>query len=256
MADLDKTEVEIDEKLLAPEEEPKATKETEKQTPDFEIPEKFKGKSAEEIAKAYTELEKKFGKQGQDLGELRKQADMFIRANLSEENYTESDEDVKFDYDDPDKYIDSKVKKATRPLENKIREEELRDGYISFATKHPDFLETVQTPEFKDWVLESPTRQRLYAAANQPGHPDFDAANELLDTFKALHARSEMKEVEREAEVQSRVNEMSTAGRSSGQTSKKIFSRAALIDLRANNPAEYKRLMPEIQKAYEEGRVR
>lgn len=42
---------------------------------DFTIPEKLKGKTAEEIAKQYIELESSLGKQGQELGELRKYSD-------------------------------------------------------------------------------------------------------------------------------------------------------------------------------------
>ncbi|NIM44254.1 MAG: hypothetical protein GTO54_01220, partial [Nitrososphaeria archaeon] len=36
---------------------------------DFSLPDKFKGKSTEEIAQAYVELEKSFGRQGQEVGE-------------------------------------------------------------------------------------------------------------------------------------------------------------------------------------------
>lgn len=38
-----------------------------------EVPEKFKGKSAEEIAQAYAELSKQIGKQGEELGRTKKQ---------------------------------------------------------------------------------------------------------------------------------------------------------------------------------------
>ena len=45
------------------------------QAPSVEVPEKFRNKSLEDIIASYKELESQYGRQGQELGELRKVAD-------------------------------------------------------------------------------------------------------------------------------------------------------------------------------------
>jgi len=47
------------------------------------IPEKYKGKSAQEIIKMHQEAEKLIGKQAQEVGEVRKLADELLKQSLS-----------------------------------------------------------------------------------------------------------------------------------------------------------------------------
>ena len=47
-----------------------------------EIPEKYRGKSLEDIVRMHQEAEKLIGKQAQEVGEVRKLADELIKQNL------------------------------------------------------------------------------------------------------------------------------------------------------------------------------
>lgn len=51
-------------------------------TPKPVLPEKYQGKSIEEVAKMHQEVEKRLSIQGQEIGEVRKLADELIRQNL------------------------------------------------------------------------------------------------------------------------------------------------------------------------------
>lgn len=76
------------------------------------IPEKYKGKSAQEIIKMHQEAEKLIGKQAQEVGEVRKLADDLIKQNLSQGKpaATEVEPEVDF-FEDPQKAIRNSIDK-------------------------------------------------------------------------------------------------------------------------------------------------
>jgi hypothetical protein len=53
-----------------------------------DIPEKYKGKSLDDIIKMHQEAEKLIGKQAQEVGEVRKLADDLIKQNLAGQKTT------------------------------------------------------------------------------------------------------------------------------------------------------------------------
>ena len=68
------------------------------------IPEKFKGKSYEDVVESYTQLERELGRKNNEVGELRHLADDFIRQQLSVDNSTTSEavkEEIKRDQNNP-----------------------------------------------------------------------------------------------------------------------------------------------------------
>jgi hypothetical protein len=76
-----------------PEEEPTETTEElatnsvetpeEEQPQEPEVPEKYRGKSVEDLVQMHQELEKFSGKQSTEVGELRKVVDNYIQTQLS-----------------------------------------------------------------------------------------------------------------------------------------------------------------------------
>ena len=68
-----------------------------------ELPEKYRGKSAKEIAEMHQQAEKLIGKQGSEVGELRKVVDDFISTQTSKSTQTEIDETS------PEEFIDNPV---------------------------------------------------------------------------------------------------------------------------------------------------
>lgn len=167
----------------------------------FQMPERFKNKSAEEIARAYSELEKLNSRQSQDLGQMRSLVDQLIQqesGNPSQEQ--PSDEPVNFDslYDDPEAAIQKVVAKHPAvkkldDLERQLEEQRISASRNEFAEKHPDFQEIAQDAAFLNWVQESPTRLDL---AKRADGWDLHAADALFTLYKAENksARSSARE--------------------------------------------------------------
>lgn len=226
------------------------------------IPDKFKGKALEDVIKAYGELEKLAGKQAQEVGEVRKLADELLKRDLQKFQAEPEGElnDVDF-FADPIKAMERAVAKhpkiiAAEEAASRFKQLETANR---LARNHPDFQEVTASEEFAKWVAAKPLRKELYLKADREF--DFDAADELISTYKELaNARKEsvkfqtqgVQEEARQALSNSKVG--NTTG--TGEVSNKIFRRADLIALNARDPDRYQQLLPEIYRAYQDGRVR
>ena len=60
-----------------------ASNEVQEEPAKVEIPEKYKGKSLEDIVKMHQEAEKLIGRQAQEVGEVRRLADELLKQQLS-----------------------------------------------------------------------------------------------------------------------------------------------------------------------------
>jgi len=239
------------------EKEPVKLEETVEQISN-EIPEKYQGKSLDDIIKMHQEAEKLIGKQAQEVGEVRKLADELIKQNINKnhENITQQEPEVDF-FEDPKKAIQNTVDRHPDVLAAKQATLEFKKMQIQqkLSKDHPDYIDIVQNNDFVNWVKESPVRLGLYAKAD--GEFDYDSANELLSTYKALRS-VKSKQVEndgKEVRKQSlKAATVDTGG--SGESSRRVYRRADLIRLKMTDPQRYEALSDEIMKAYQEGRVK
>ncbi len=229
-----------------------------------EVPAKFKGKPVEDIVKSYEELEKQFGKQGQELGELRKLTDEFIKRQLQgtpddRDNFQrlENDRQELDILNDPERALESVIQKRLGPVLNEVQEIRKEKMNSKLQANHPDFVEIIQNPEFADWVKNSKVRTELYLKADQ-GY-DFEAADELFSNWKnskGIKKKAESKEVDEKARKESFKNATMETGAVGETSPKKIYRRADIINLRMNDPYRYEQLQNEIMTAYAEGRVK
>jgi predicted RNA-binding protein YlqC (UPF0109 family) len=223
-----------------------------------EIPEKYKGKDLKEIIRMHSEAEKLIGRQGSEVGELRKIVDDFIKAQTV--NAVQPQEDINED----DFFADPKAAVA-KAIENhpKVRQAEVAAAEMAKAkilqnlqSKHPDFLSVVQDGSFQDWVKASKVRSELFFRADKQF--DFDAADELLSTWKDRQGVAKQTvSAEKQARSQA-IKSASTAvsGGSDEAPSKKIYRRADIIRLMQTDSDKYDMMQDEILAAYREGRVR
>lgn len=224
------------------------------------IPEKFRGKSAKDIAESYLNLEREYGKKAQEIGELRKLTDQILQQQIvSTPKETSKQEEIS----DADFFVDPKTA-VQRAIEDhpKIREFEQQSLQAQrlankqrFEAKHPDYEGVLQEDGFQQWVTSSPVRQKLFAQAN--AQYDFEAADEIFTQYKEIKqlregAKQQMND-NREAALKASTV---PSGNTSTETTKKIYRRADLIRLRMTDPARYEALSDEIMKAYSEGRVK
>jgi len=228
-----------------------------------EVPEKYQGKSVEELVQMHQELEKFSGKQSTEVGELRKVVDDYIQTQLSTQQAPQQQQQFG-DEDDVDFFVDPKTA-VSRAIDNhpKIREAEAyTQKYKQQATlaqlksSHPDMEQVLQDPKFAEWIKGSKVRTQLFVQADQ-GY-DYDAANELFSLWKeknqVVQQTAQVEKAARRSAVQS-ANTGNARGTAEGSR-KKVYRRADIIKLMRTDPERYQSLSDEIFKAYAEGRVK
>jgi len=225
------------------------------------IPEKYRGKSLEEVVQMHQEAEKALGKQGSEVGELRKVVDEFItEQSLSQAPQQEADTEV----DELDYFTDPQGS-VNRAIDNHPSVVEAREAaaahrrqtaMAALQSKHPDMQEILQDASFAEWIKASNIRKQLFVRADQ--QYDAEAADELFSLFKERKTAARQTVAADQKARKSELRAASTGGaRGSGESvSKKVYRRADLIKLMKNDPARYEALQPEIMRAYQEGRVK
>jgi len=232
--------------------------------PEPTIPEKFAGKSTEELVEMYQNVEKMMGKQASEVGEQRKLIQSLMEsqnraaeATPNVEETTNLDDDF---YTDPtnavNKAIENHPDLVEARKERKIQQQQHQVGVLEKA--YPDWQERVASKEFQDWVGSSDIRQEMFKKADSDYRPDY--AIELFDMFDKVNMIDKTKEVQK-AESQKRdkaLKATSTETRSTSESigGKKVYRRADLINLQVTDPNRYASLADEIQSAYAEGRVK
>jgi len=223
-----------------------------------ELPEKYRDKSLDEIVRMHQEAEKLIGKQAQEVGEVRRLADELIKQNLGSRQQQTRQEEPEVDFfENPQKAVQRTVDNHPDILAARQVTLEMKRAQIQqrLAQEHPDFGEIAKDQDFANWVKSSPVRIKIFEQADS-GY-DFDSANELLSTYKQLRT-VKSKQVSDEGEVTRKQN-LKAVGvdvGGSGESSKKVYRRADLIQLQLRDPDRYAALSDEIMQAYIEKRVR
>ena len=223
-----------------------------------ELPEKYRDKSLDDIVKMHQEAEKLIGKQAQEVGEVRKLADELIKQNLGSRQQQTRQEEPEVDFfENPQKAVQRTVDNHPDILAARQVTQEMKRAQIQqrLAQEHPDFGEIAKDQDFANWVKSSPIRIKIFEQADS-GY-DYDSANELLSTYKQLRT-VKSKQVSDEGEVTRKQN-LKAVGvdvGGSGESSKKVYRRADLIQLQLRDPDRYAALSDEIMQAYIEKRVR
>jgi hypothetical protein len=225
------------------------------------IPEKYKGKSIEEVVRMHQEAEKLLGKQAQEVGEVRKLADELLKQQLSSNKQAQPPkenipQEIDF-FEDPNKAVQKAV--STHPDVIAARQAAMQFKQMQtkqlLQSKHPDFTDVIQDGEFIEWVKASPIRLNMFSMAN--AQYDFNAADELLSTFKQIRTTKAKDTAEVGQQVRKQNLKAAAVDVSgTGESSKKVYRRADLIRLRMTDPDRYNALQDEIMKAYSEGRVK
>jgi hypothetical protein len=222
-----------------------------------DTPEKYKGKSAKDIIRMHQEAEKLLGRQSSEVGELRKLVDNFILNQTHSAKPTEEEDDVDF-FEDPKKAVEAAIAKhpKIREAEQMAASMRQQEAMTRLRAEHPDYAQVIQSPDFSQWVQGSKVRMELYNRADR-GY-DFDAANELLSTWKERNRIvNQTKEVEEKELKRQRKAAATGSGKGGGEgRSRKVYRRADIINLMQNDPSRYLELADEITLAYSEGRVK
>jgi len=235
-----------------------------------EIPEKFQGKSLEDVVEMYQNLEKEYGRKGNEVGELRKLTDELLQLEIQQkknnnERVATKEEEVLSDDDwfsspkeATDKYLQkSSLAKEVQELKQQLSSKDREQAHNAFVEKHPDYMEIAQEAGFREFVGASKYRTELAQKADQY---DYEAANELFDLYKAVRPTEGAEKVSEESskantqEARKKATLEGTGNRNKG--TKKVYRRADLIKMKMQDPDRYMSMQDEIMQAYAEGRVK
>jgi hypothetical protein len=232
-----------------------------------EVPEKYKGKTLDDIVRMHQEAEKLIGRQAQEVGEVRKLADSLLKQQLESKHDTQPVKAQEIDwFEDPARAVNQAVE--NNPILKKLQEEQAKQVQMvalqTIEKAHPDFISVAQSEDFQQWVGLSKVRQQLFSQAN---NYDADSALELLDTYKVIRGIQQNKEETskaadeklKQADNASRNKALKTAAvqqGGTGESTKPVYRRADLIRLRMQDPSRYEGMADDILQAYAEGRVR
>lgn len=243
------------------------------------VPEVYQGKSLEDIiaiaeqnATNHAEAQKVIGRQGTELGEVRRLADQLINADLTKRTTgddTSTDEIVNLDsFDDPkaatdaiSKLIDRKVAERVSGMEQRVESLTGLSVEQRLNTDHPTWRSVVQSKEYLDWVNASPVRVRL---AQEGNAGNYESGSELLSTFTALNpTKTATDDGDGDPATGSSKEDALKAAELEGGASKRkggkkgpVYKRADIMELRIQDPNRYDSMRPEIRQAFAEGRVK
>lgn len=235
----------------------------ESESVDDEIPDKYKGKSIAEIVRMHQEAEKLVGRQGSEVGELRKIVDDFVKANLNKDAHKndsklEPEDDVDF-FDNPKEAVNKAIASSPELQELKQLKDSMKQQEIinKLNTAHPDWQDIVNSDvDFAEWVRSSNVRMELFQRANDKY--DYDSADELLSTWKERNKAVKQAATTAKSDVKEQRKAASTgSAKGTGEAkARKIYRRSDIINLMRTDPTRYLELSDEITQAYAEGRVK
>lgn len=249
-----------------------AKTETREVVQDEALPPKLRGKSVQEIAEMYANLESSYGRMANDLGTQRKLTDRLLDLKREEDlsrNTPPSRVEIKSQdlLENPTEVIDRAVQARVKALETESAQRLAQiEGQLArekFVSKHADYNEIANDPQFVAWLQKSQYRLR---AANAAYNGDWAAADELLTDYKEIKKTTskprQEEEVIREddnvAAARQAALESGSSPEAASAKAGKTYRRVDLMKLRTDNPDLYydEDFQKEIIRAYAEKRVK
>jgi hypothetical protein len=224
------------------------------------LPEKYQGKSLEEVVQMHQEAEKLLGRQSSEVGELRKVVDDYISQSITTtapQQYVEPEDDIDY-FTDPQAAVNRAIENhpKIREAQHYTAEYKKQSSLAALQSRHPDMQDILSDNGFAEWIKASKIRTQLFVQADQ--QYDADAADELFTLWKERKTVAQQTaNVEKQARKQSLKAANTGNARGSAEGSrKKVYRRADIIKLMRTDPDRYQALSDEIMAAYAEGRVK
>ena len=252
----EKVEAKLEKELTPIKEDPVVQEETAPKEED-DLPEKYKGKSAKEIAEMHQQAERLIGKQGSEVGELRKVVDDFISTQTSKESQTEIEETSPEDFiDNPGKHVKKQIDShpAIKEAQDAAKQMKRTATLTRLNAEYPELEKIVQDPNFAEWINASKVRSELYNRAEV--NFDYDSAKELLTTWTEKQERVAKVAETSKIDKDNQLKAASVGSKGNNEpVSKKKYRRSDIINLMQTDADKYDALSDEIMLAYQEGRV-
>ena len=207
------------------------------------LPEKYQGKSLEEVVQMHQEAEKLLGRQSSEVGELRKVVDDYISTQLqpvAPQQYVEPEDDIDY-FTDPQAAVNRAIENHPKIREAQQYTEQYKkqSSLATLQAKHSDMQTILNDPKFAEWIKASKIRTQLFVAADQ--QYDADAADELFTLWKERKTVAQQTaNVEKQARKQTLKAANTGNARGTGEGSrKKVYRRSDIIKLMKTDPERY-----------------
>jgi hypothetical protein len=236
-------------------EEPQA----EEPEPVEENPDRFSGKSHDELLQMVREQDRTIGQQGNELGNLRQTFEAMTKAqSVPAQPEPEPVEEADF-FVDPQKAVDQRIDShpALKQAQEMAQKLGYAQGLATLQQRHPDLKEVMASQEFGEWIKSSSARTRRFQYADQSG--DVEEADDLISTWKQLNKTVATAKAAGKTAQKKAVKAATVGGPTSNPdaaSSKRVYRSADIRKLMKSDPERYEDLQPEIMQAYAEGRVR
>lgn len=227
------------------------------------VPDKYRGKTPEELLAIAMEQDRFIGKQAEEVGFARTMVKQALER--APQNVKPPVDDGKNELDDIDFLADPKTAvrkaieshpevKAAKEMALQVRRQQMQQ---QVRATHSDIDQVVADPEFAQWVQASPARMMLLQHAEN--NFDAAAADEILSNFK-MHrqVKSAQQQQEQTTLRQTQQENLKAAqvdGGTRSQSGGKVYRRADVREI-MKDPARYAALGEEILRLYAEGRIR
>lgn len=232
---------------------------------EAKIPDKYKGKSLEEVIQMHEEAERKASRLGNEIGQLRQQV---LQRPTKAEEPKKKEVNVDTLLENPEDSIEAVIEQSpvVRKLNETVESVERDIQKRKFESKHTEYQKDLNDEQFFEWIKKNPVRVGLAQSADAG---DFQAADLLWDMWAEVkevrQVRAEQEKVEakkkREKALQDGTLESGTGNTTE---SKKVFrrseiqnlkTRAKLGDRQAQAIVEDPTWQQEVLRAYEQKRV-
>lgn len=232
--------------------------------PKNELPEKYRGKTIEEIVEMHRNSESRLGQLQNEVGQLRGLVSDMAQVQRPTASPTEDKEalDVSGDdlISDPVETIRRVIQPELDNLKKESSEKEAKNAIAQAASKlqmdFPDMNAIAADPEFQKWAIRTSSRERdLQIAAQGEGIEAIEAARRLLEDwkdFKSLTSASDDSEGVEKAKQVANANPTGTVKVSSDE----LVYETDVLEVLRTDPARYRSpsYQKELLRAIKEGR--
>lgn len=254
--------------------EAEAGQQEEPEKPSFALPKKLEGKTLEDIASMYVNLEKELGRQANEIGVYRDLVatlgDSKRKKDLAEADTEDSTVEVTSDdlFENPNEAITKVIKgaleKELKPLKQTQAQAAKQRQIEQLVSDYPDLEQIGADPAFQAFVERSP--YRLQDAQRWLETQDVDAARRLLTDWADVvqqkpEAKAPASEVATEKPPRGNVKAAKKAATESGgnaSVGKKVLTKSDVMKMIQTDPDRYysDSFQQELALAIKEGRFR
>ncbi len=235
--------------------------------PENSLPEKYRGKTAEQIAEMHMNAERRLGQLQNEVGEMRGLVSDLAQVRRPANSETQEPEVVDVSGDDLITNPVETIRKVVQQDLNQLKAErdaDLAQKRVEAETEalmrdFGDIQTITSSPEFQDFATRTPSRQAdLEVAANGDGMEQVKAARRLLENWKDFQASLAPQTDEENPSPVQQARQVANegAGAAGRVTGKDLLHESDVIALLQSDPAKYRSpsFQAELMSAIKEGR--